>query len=281
MMSVITVNFKTVDYLHTMLASLFRFHNVSNVEVIVVENGSGDDLSVLRQSFPQVIYLESQTNLGFAGACNLGAKHAHGDFILLLNPDVVFVNDAIHQIEKQMIKNPDIGIGGISLKNFDGTQQACVWRFPKPLDQFLVLSKIPHLIPSIAPVARWRMTDFDYTQSQDVDQVMGAFFCIRRNVFDELQGLDDGFFMWYEEVDFCKRAKEAGFRVRFFSEISALHKKGSSFDRVATQKKQRMIRQSIKRYMRKHESRFVSFFFSLCDPVFVCVSYIASRIKPL
>lgn len=281
MISTITVNYKTVDYLDTLLSSLFEFHPIGSVEVIVVENGSGDDLSHLQKKFPYVQYVFSEKNLGFAGGCNLGAKHATGDFFLLLNPDVIFVDNALAQIEAVMNENPDVGIGGISLKNLDGTQQACVWRFPTPLDQLLLLAKVPHLIPAIQPVARWRMADFDYTKSQDVDQVMGAFFCIRRNIYEQLAGLDDGFFLWYEEVDFAKRTKDVGYRVRYFANIRALHKKGSSFERVTTYRKQEMVRRSLRRYMRKHYGFGIWLLFSILNPVFVILGYAAAIIKPL
>ncbi len=281
MISTITVNYKTADYLETLLNSLFAFHEIGSVEVIVVENGSGDDLSNLQTKFPHVKFIYSETNLGFAGGCNLGAKAATGDFLLLLNPDVVFVDDALTQIEKAMRANPDVGVGGISLKNLDGTQQACVWRFPTPLDQLLLLAKIPHLIPSIKPVARWRMEDFDYATSQDVDQVMGAFFCIRRDVYEKLHGLDDGFFLWYEEVDFAKRTKNAGYRVRYFSDIQAKHKKGSSFERVTTYRKQEMVRSSLRRYMRKHYGFGVWLLFTILNPIFIVLGYVAAIVKPL
>jgi GT2 family glycosyltransferase len=281
MISTITVNYKTVDYIETLLDSLFAFHSVQSIEVIVVENGSGDDVSKLQAKFPYVKFICSEKNLGFAGGCNLGAKSATGDFLLLLNPDVIFVDDALTQIEKTMQQNPDVGIGGISLKNLDGTQQACVWRFPTPVDQLLLLAKVPHLFPLIAPVAKWRMADFDYTKSQDVDQVMGAFFCIRRDVYERLHGLDDGFFLWYEEVDFAKRTKDAGYRVRYFSNIQVKHKKGSSFERVTTFQKQEMVRRSLRRYMRKHYGYGTWLLFTILNPFFVVLGYIASLIKPL
>lgn len=281
MISTITVNYKTVDYVETLLESLFRFHKKENVEVIVVDNGSGDDLSKLEEKYPEAKFIYSKTNLGFAGGCNLGAKYAHGDFLLLLNPDVVFVDEALTKIETAMNNNPDVGVGGISLKNLDGTQQACVWRFPTPVDQLLLLAKVPHLIPSIRPVARWRMEDFDYSQSQDVDQVMGAFFCIRKGVYEKLHGLDDGFFLWYEEVDFAKRTVDSGYRVRYFADIQAKHKKGSSFERVTTYRKQEMVRRSLRRYMKKHYGFGVWFLFTILNPVFVVLGYVAAIIKPI
>src|SRR3989339_1755332 len=126
MISTITVNYKTSDYLLTLLTSLYAYHQGRAVEVFVVENGSGDDLSEIQARFPQVHVLYSKENLGFAGGCNLAIKQATGDYVLLLNPDVVFDNDALYKIEDAMDANSAVGVGGISLKNLDQTQQKCV-----------------------------------------------------------------------------------------------------------------------------------------------------------
>src|SRR3989339_1501639 len=271
MVSVICVNYKTADYLARMLASLFAFHQ-QPLEIFVVENASGDDLEPLRKKYPQVVFLSSDRNLGFAGGCNQGITKANGDYFLLVNPDIEFHTDAITQMEKMMDLNPEVGIGGISLKNYDGTQQMCVWSFPELIDQLMVLCKLPHVFPQIKSVSQWLMKDFDYSKDADVDQVMGAFFCIRREVVEQIGLLDEGFFMWYEEVDFCKRAKNAGWTVHYFSQINALHKKGSSFDRLTTFRKQNMLRKSLRRYFKKHNGWFAWMFLLIGEPFFFCVA---------
>lgn len=281
MITTVTVNYKTADYVERMLASLFAHHKAEDVQVIVVENGSGDDLSKLERQFPQVDFIYSDTNLGFAGGCNLGIKEAKGDPIILVNPDIIFDSDALVQIARKLNQDPDVGIGGISLKNLDGTQQDCVWRFPRPLDQLMVLLKIPHIVGDRGPVARWKMKGFDYTKTTDVDQVMGAFFAIRKRVIEDIGLLDDGFFIWYEEVDFCRRAKDAGWKVRYYADISARHKKGSSFDRVATIEKQAVVRKSLRRYMTKHHGLAGKMLFTFGEPLFWLMARIAAFIKPM
>ena len=251
MISIITVNYHTKPYLARMLESLFA-HLACDAEVFVVENGSGDDLSDLQARFPKATFIFSEKNLGFAGGCNLAIRQSKGDYVLLVNPDIIFDADAACEIAKRMDAEPEVGIGGISLKNEDGTQQACVWRFPRPLDQALMILKVPHLFPNVGPIRRWLMKDFDYGMTQDVDQVMGAFFCIRRKVIDQIGPLDDGFFMWYEEVDFCKRAADAGWKTRYHADISARHTRASSFGSIATWKKQGMVIRSLSRYAWKH-----------------------------
>ena len=281
MISTITVNYKTADYLEQMLESLFEFHKLEEVEVVVVENNSGDDLSKIASRFPNVRIIYSNINLGFAGGCNLGIKSAHGDYLVLINPDILLTQDSLYKIRDAMEKETDIGIGGVSLKNLDGTQQKCVWRFPTPIDQLALLFKIQHLLPSLRVISKWRMDDFDYSKDSDVDQVMGAFFCIRKSLIDRIGLLDDGFFMWYEEVDYCKRTRDTGLRVHYFSDIEAKHKKGSSFDRVGTLKKQNMFRRSVRRYMKKHFGTVLGSIFWVLEPIFWIFSVAASIIKPI
>jgi GT2 family glycosyltransferase len=281
MITTITVNYKTVVELGRMLESLFAHHTEGGLEVIVVENGSGDDLSALQEKYPSVHFLETKTNLGFAGGCNLSLQSAHGEFIVLLNPDIVFTQPALYQIVSAMKQNPEVGIGGISLKNLDGSQQKCVWRFPTPTDQLLILLKLHHVFPSMNAMAKWRMNDFDYLRSADVDQVMGAFFCIRREVINQIGPFDDGFFIWYEEVDFCRRAFTAGWKVRYFANISAKHKKGSSFDHVPTIQKQSVLRHSIRRYLRKHFGSGIWFLFWILEPIFYVISLMTSLVEPM
>lgn len=281
MISTVTVNYKTVDYVEKMLDSLFAHHDPAKLEVFVVENGSGDDIAHLEHKFPAVRFIKSEKNLGFAGGCNLAIKEATGDFVALINPDIIFTDNALEQIEQKMHEEKDVGISGISLKNLDGTQQDCVWRFPKPLDQLMVLLKIPHIIGDIGPVAKWKMKGFNYSKTQEVDQVMGAFFVIRRNLLEDIGLLDDGYFIWYEEVDYCKMAKDAGWKVKYFADISARHKKGSSFDRVATAKKQKVVRTSLRRYMTKHHGAVGKWLFTLPEPLFILTAHIAAIVKPI
>ncbi|HBR80742.1 MAG: Glycosyl transferase family 2 [Candidatus Uhrbacteria bacterium GW2011_GWF2_44_350] len=279
MVSIVSVNYKTKIQTERMLCSLFAHRPNCEFEVFVVENGSGDDLSSIAAEFPEVKLIKNEKNLGFAGGCNMGISRAKGDFVVLVNPDIVFDSDVISEVEKKMKEDKYIGVAGISLKNLDGSQQDCVWRFPTPRDQFLLLVKAPHIFSNLKSIRRWLMKDFDYSRSADVDQVMGAFFVIRRQVLDKIGKLDDGFFMWYEEVDFCRRTISAGWRVRYFADLSARHEKGSSFVSLTTLKKQTMVRRSLRRYMKKHFGFKTWLAFWLLNPLFVAAAIGANFVK--
>jgi hypothetical protein len=281
MISIITVNYHTLPQIGRMLESLFVQQTSSQREIFVVNNALDENTNELQNRFPSVHFLQAPKNLGFAGGCNFGIAQANGDFFLLVNPDIEFDSDAPGEIETAMQQDQNVGVGGISLKNLDGTQQDCVWHFPTPLDQLLLLLKIPHLFPNTASIRRWLMKGFDYTKTTDVDQVMGAFFCIRRSVWKKIGPLDDDFFMWYEEVDFCKRAILTGWKVRYYAFISARHEKGSSFSSVNTFQKQAMIRRSLRRYMRKYYGWSGWLLFTLPEPLFITIAFLTHLIKPV
>jgi hypothetical protein len=139
--------------------------------------------------------------------------------------------------------------------------------------------KVPHLV-SLKIIERYLMSDFDYHKQADVDQVMGAFFCIRRELINKIGPLDREFFIWYEEVDFCKRAKDSGWLIRYYPEIEVVHHRGTSFKLVETFKKQTWMRRSLRRYMRKHHGYLVWLMFLILDPVFILLAFIAQIIKP-
>lgn len=280
MISFITVNYKTRVYVERLCASIARISPHVPFEMFLVENGSGDDLSHLPPQYPWLTLIKSDVNLGFAGGCNLAFPKAKGEYVLLLNPDVELTEDAISGIVERMNRDSDVGIGGISLKNQDGSQQECVWKFPGVLDQLQVLFKLPHVFKRLRAYSAWKMRGFDYGKTQDVDQVMGAFFCIRREVLDQIGLFDDGFFLWYEEVDFARRAANAGWKSRYYADLSAQHYGGSSFEKVSTWKKQARIRRSLRYYMKKHKGFGAWFLFTLLDPLFVCMGFLASIIKP-
>ncbi len=280
MISLVTVSYKSLDYVEKMLASLFAQVTRDDMEVFVVINGDGSDPSRLQELYPGVRFFVSERNLGFAGGCNLAIRETTGEFVILVNPDIVFISDAISAIETHVRQDADVGIGGIALRNPDGSPQPCVWRFPTPVDQLLLLLKIPHVFPNLPPIRRYLMRDFDGGRTQDVDQVMGAFFCIRRATLDAIGPLDDGFFVWYEEVDFCRRARNAGWNIRYYHDVHALHRGGGSFDRVSTLRKQAMMRKSLRRYMRKHFGLAAWLLFVALNPVFVVLAYAAALIKP-
>jgi len=280
--SIVIVNYKVADLVERCIDSIYAHTQGVSFEVFLVDNASRDDVVTrISSKHPEVNIIANNENLGFASGCNQGMELAQGDFVLLLNPDTELKDNAISAIISKMRSDNEVGVGGVHLINPDGSHQSSgVRRFPKPLDQLLIMLKIPHLFGDVGPIGKYMMHELDTSESQDVDQVMGAFFCIKRDLIREIGPLDRGFFIWFEEVDFCRRAVDAGWRVRYYADVDVVHHRGKSFDQVATIKKQKWIRSSLRRYMRKHHGFAAWLLFAILEPIFILLALVSQIIKP-
>lgn len=216
-------------------------------EVILIDNASSDGtVTMVRQEFAQVTLIANDNNRGFAAANNQGVRQAKGRYVLLLNPDTEFIEDTLTKVAAKMESDPSIGVLGCQLLNPDGTIQPSVRRFPTVWSQLVILTKLHHIWPS--PLDKYLMKGFDYGHEQGADQVMGAFFCVRREVFDKIGLLDEGYFIWFEEVDFCRRAKKAGYKIVYWPGTRVIHHGAQSFKQQMTIKKQWWFFKSALRY---------------------------------
>lgn len=251
--SVIIVSWNVRDLLRACLASLSRSAGDFVLEIFVVDNNSADkSAQMVEQEFPQVKLIANKENFGFAAANNQAIRQASGDYLLLLNPDTEVSSQTIAQSIIFMQENERCGVMGPKLLNEDKSVQPSIRRFPTVWPILLMFLKIPKLIPSLAPINRYLATDFDYNKKQSVDQVMGAFMFIRRDVLDKVGLLDEDFFIWFEEVDFCRRVVDAGFQVMYAPNIETIHYGGRSFGQQKTIKKQKLFFNSAWRYFTKH-----------------------------
>lgn len=252
-LSIIIVSWNSQEWISRCLKSIFAQTSDVSFEVIVVDNASEDKtVQVIMNSFPQVSVLANVSNRGFAAAVNRGMIAAKGKYVCWLNPDTEIQDRALEQLVALMEQDESIGVCAPQLHNQDGSTQASVRRFPTWKDQSLILLKLHGIWPDANAISRYLARDFDYTRQQDVDQVMGACMMVRRRLIDAIGSLDNRFFIWFEEVDFCYRTKtETAFRVVYAPFAHVLHLGGDSFEKVAPGKKQRWYRQSLRRYMQK------------------------------
>lgn len=256
-LSIVTVNWKVADLVGELLGSIQANRDDLAIEIYVVDNDSGDAIESVvakfrAQSDIPTTLIRNDRNLGFAKANNLAIRRCSGRVVALLNPDTRVTKGALSRIIEWMATRPDVGIVGPKLLNPDGSVQPSVRRFPGLLDQSMILLKLHHLWPSAPPFKRYMAEGFDYEQEQDVDQLMGAALFIRRRVFEGIGLLDERFFIWFEEVDFCKRAKQAGWGVVYFPSAAVIHHGGKSFAQAMTFKKQRYFTASMATYFKKH-----------------------------
>ncbi len=279
-LSIITVNWKVKDLLEKCLRSVYEQTKDISFEVFVVDNDSGDgSVEMVREKFPQVSLTASNDNLGFAKGNNVAAKDAKGRYILLLNPDTEILDNAIGKMVKFMDNHPGCGIAGCKLLNPDLTLQPSVRHFPTFLSQALILLKLHHLFPHSAPMRHYLAEDFDYTKTQPADQVMGAFFMIRKKVIEKIGLLDEKFWIWFEEVDYCKRTKEAGFKILYTPEAKIIHYYGQSFKQVYNVKKQKDFNKSLTYYFKKHQPLWQRILIGILKPISIALAWGVYLIK--
>ena len=247
----IIIHWNTPDLLKKQLALL---KTERDLEVIVVDNDSQDGTSeMLMVEFPEVKTIALAQNKGFAYANNLGIKLAKGELLMLLNPDTVLNDNFFSQTFEYLEHNPHVAIVGPLILNIDGSVQDSVRRFPDWRSQMLILLKMKNIMPQQKWLANYLIPNFDYQSVAEVDQIMGAAMIIRRSTFDKIGLLDQQYFIWFEEVDFCQRAKKQGLSIQFVPNFSLKHYGGASFEQTPTIAKQLMFNRSMMRYFFKHE----------------------------
>jgi GT2 family glycosyltransferase len=213
-LSIIIVNYNTKGPISICLRSVFEQTRGIDFEVIVVDNASTDgSREEIALQFPRVKIVANSQNLGFAGANNRGIAEARGKFILLLNPDTEALNGAIVKTVQFMDTHPQAGIAGCKLLFRDRTVQHSVRSFPSVWNVFCETTFLYLLFSRIKIFDQYHLLHFDYTKESQVDWLSGAYLMIRREVLDTIGLLDEQFYMYAEEIDFCCRAKKEGFQV--------------------------------------------------------------------
>ncbi len=258
MISVIIVSWNTKDLLRDCLRSLFveLERTAIPAEVIVVDNHSADGSAEMVQvEFPQVTLFANRDNKGFGRANNQAFAVAKGELLLLLNPDTKVLPGALSELASFIQKHPQAGIIAPQLRNADGTIQRSCRAFPTLAGMFYELSGLSRLFPNVQRFREYKMLDFDHASTRPVDQPEGACLLIRREALDQIGMFDEQFFMLFEEVDLCYRAKQAGWEIWFDADAQIVHHYGQSIKQV----KARMIVSSHKgmyRYWAKHHTRW-------------------------
>lgn len=245
-LSIIIVNWNAWEFLRACLYSIRETGQGVDHEIIVVDNASedGSPEAVLRD-FPEVILIQTGANLGFAAANNQGLARAKGRYFCLINPDVVLQADCLQVLLKYMDCNPDTGMAGPCILNPDHTRQDSTTRYPALLDSWkraLFLHRLEGSLPA---------DDFSI---RDVPVLYGMFWIVSRTAWSSVGGLDERFFMYGEDIDWCKRFRDHHFRVVYVPYARAIHVGSGSSRRVPVQTAIR-LRQSRLLYFNKHHGR--------------------------
>jgi hypothetical protein len=228
-LSIVIVSYNTCELLRECLEALYRQLETIPSEVFVVDNTSRDgSAAMVETQFPNVHLIRSDVNLGFGAANNRAFKLAKGRYIVLLNSDAFLHDNALAISLQHMEQEHDVAVGGARLVGRDGNWQPSACLFPSPLNDFLVLSGLAARFPRSRVFGRFDRTWANANEPADVDWVPGAFSIIRREALERVGFFDEQFFLYYEEVDLCRRVKQAGYRVRYWPDIVVVHLGGES-----------------------------------------------------
>jgi len=259
-LSIIIVSFNTKERLRENLKSIFSSEINYSYEVFVVDNNSQDGSSeMVLDEFKEVKLISNKENKGFSFANNQAIKEAQGDFILLLNPDMKLFKDSLKKVLDCAKNKPEAVVSGCKLVKENSEVIFHVRRFPRLFDQLAIVLKLPHLFPFL--LNKYIPKNFDYTKDSKVDSVRGSFFLINKKSYQKISGkdkpfLDERYFIWFEEVDFCKQVYQLGGEVWYFSSPSCLDYVGKSFSQLKRKKTQLYFRDSMLKYFKKWENRF-------------------------
>ncbi|MCX7983366.1 MAG: glycosyltransferase family 2 protein [Bacteroidetes bacterium] len=251
-LSIIIVNYRGCEWTIQCLESINRVPIKIPFEVIVVDNNSCDHSVVALQKFNTWITLiELTENRGFGAANNVGAARARGKYLFFLNNDTELVEDCFTPLVKYLEENSSIGVTAPQLRYPNGNFQLSYGTFPTPMSEYKVkrMQQCEHtLIPPEQPM--------------NVDWVSGAAFCISRDLFTRIGGFDEHYFMYFEDVDLCKRVSTQGYYVVYVPSIRLLHHKGKS-SRSTNSFILLEYRKSQIRYYRKYCSKFNNYVLNL------------------
>jgi len=246
---VLTYNTRTLTL--ACLRSLYAQADIAHCEVIVVDNASGDQTAeAVAEAFAQVQLIRAPKNLGFGGGNNLGLIAARGRYVLLLNSDTEVQPGALGALIDFMDTHPEAGACGPMLLNTDGSLQPSGRALPTAGSVFLDMTRLYRLTRRDVFVEPGR----DYNQVKRVGEISGAALLIRHSLYERIGGFDTGLFLFYEDVDLCKRVGDAGFGVFYVPAAKVIHHWGGTMSTIS-ETAYRAGQDSLRYYFAKHHLR--------------------------
>ncbi|MHC8354597.1 glycosyltransferase family 2 protein [Pseudomonas sp. LB3P81] len=225
-LDVLVVNYNTAKLLQPMFDALRQSNNADLMRYLVVDNASADNsLERLENVCPEALLLANENNVGFGRANNQLVEHLQGKYALLINTDAFVAADTLKKTLEYMEAHPDCGVLGVRLVGREGDLQPSCRYFPTPLNVFLSRTGLERFFPVVKRVDDM---DWDHASVRECDWVPGCYYLIRREVIDQVGLFDPRYFLYYEEVDHCKRVKQAGWKVVYYPDTTVVHIGGES-----------------------------------------------------
>ncbi|AXM89107.1 glycosyltransferase family 2 protein [Anoxybacillus ayderensis G10] len=228
--SIIIVNYNTLKLTIEAIESILKSKTKYSYEIIVVDNHSSDDsVHLIKEKFRNVAVIENKQNVGFSKANNQAIKLSKGRYILLLNSDTIVREDTIEKMIEFMDRNNNIGASGCEVVLPNGELDwACHRGFPTPEASFYYLVGLAKLFPKSRRFNQYHLGYMNLNETHPVDCLVGAFMIVRREVIEQVGLLDEEFFMYGEDIDWCYRMKQAGWEIYYCPFTSIIHYKGAS-----------------------------------------------------
>ncbi|NQV15464.1 glycosyltransferase family 2 protein [bacterium] len=257
-LSVLIVSYNSGKTIQVCIESLMEGISSISSEIIIIDNNSTDDtaniLKAMETQHDQLSLVLNNTNRGFAAGNNQALDQAHGDYILVLNPDTITQAGVVSGLISELEKNERMGMVAPQLQFPDGRIQKTCRRLPTHMDVIYHSLGLTQLFPASSRFNAWKMGDFDHRSTRQVDQPAGAALMIKGSLFRELKGFDQNFPMFFNDVDLCKRIKDAGYEIWYMPDYHITHVGGASVKQV----KLKMVLSShvsFFRYFEKHFTR--------------------------
>jgi GT2 family glycosyltransferase len=236
---------------------------------------------MVKNEFPSVKLMINAENFGFAKANNqalrLCSGQAKSEFVLLLNPDMKVFPDTLVNMVNWMRGNKQASVAGCHLVDEKGNTIKHVRKFPRLSDQFAVTLKLPHLFSGV--LNDYLRVDFDYNQPSKVDSIRGGFFMLRRETIEKIGLLDERFFVWFEEVDYCRMVKVGGGQVWYTPVAKCVDYVGQSFAQVKKETTQKYFRDSMLKYFKKWHPAWQYWILKIVWPVGRCITWTGGKFK--
>ncbi|WP_059049298.1 glycosyltransferase family 2 protein [Paenibacillus senegalimassiliensis] len=229
-LSILIVNYNTCRLTLDCLQSVYDSKTVYSYEVIVVDNASSDDsVESIRREYPGTPLIANIDNTGFAKANNQAMAVAKGRYVLLLNSDTIVQPDTLQTMVAYMDENPQVGASGCKIILPDGSlDKACKRGFPTPSASFYYAFGFSRLFPDKPKFNQYQLGYLDPNETYPIDCLVGAFMLVRRETIQQVGGLDETFFMYGEDIDWCYRIKQAGWDIHYHPATYIVHYKGAS-----------------------------------------------------
>lgn len=279
-LSIIIVNFNTEKLTLDCLKSIYKSVTSYNIEVFVVDNASSDSsVEAINKHFPQVNLIQNNENVGFSKANNQAIKLSIGRYVLLLNSDTILNKDTLQAMISYMDEQPSVGASGCEVNLSNGQlDKACHRGFPTPEASFYYMSGLAKKFPNNPKYNLYHKSYLNMKEIHEIDCLVGAFMMVRKEVVEQVGMLDETFFMYGEDIDWCYRIKESGWKITYNPTVSIIHYKGAS-----SKKKPYKIVYEFHRAMyifhKKHYEKKYSFIENNCIYAGIAIKFLVELLK--